>query len=137
MLTLVINSDRVCNVAISNVKIKWLREAYKLDLLNIWSSLAERCTRPLDEDDIADITTGKITLDRGVFRNACRVDFGSTAEPVPGDVTVHEGTDGEEDDVEDESVTDVEDLDAADASETYPGSYPNFLVRLPMLQKMS
>ena len=86
------------------------REASKLRLLDVWSSLAERYIRRLDEDDIVDIISGEITQDRGFIRNSRKVDFGAIAAPVAGDVTVDEGTD--EDDEDDEDVYELDELDA-------------------------
>jgi len=88
------------------------REASKLRLLDVWSSLAERYTRRLDEDDIVDIRTGEITQDRGFIRNSRKVDFGAIAAPVTGDAMADEGTDEDEDD-----EYDTDELDAfADAT---------------------
>ncbi|KAF8798798.1 hypothetical protein BYT27DRAFT_7343190 [Phlegmacium glaucopus] len=88
------------------------REASKLRLLDVWSSLAERYTRRLDEDDIVDIRTGKITQDRGFIRNSRKVNFGAIAAPVTGDAMADEGTD-----VDEEDEYDTDELDAfADAT---------------------
>ncbi|KZT12046.1 uncharacterized protein LAESUDRAFT_720016 [Laetiporus sulphureus 93-53] len=38
-------------------------------LLNTWTQLAERYSRPLDEDDIIDLRDGSLFKDRGVLRN--------------------------------------------------------------------
>ena len=81
------------------------RAASKLRLLDVWSSLAERHTRRLDEDDIVDIRTGEITTDRGFIRNSRKIDFGAIAAPAAGDVAdegTDEGTDEEEKDGYDE-----------------------------------
>ncbi|KAF8630942.1 hypothetical protein AX17_005299 [Amanita inopinata Kibby_2008] len=43
------------------------REAARLRLINVWSSLAERYSKPFDEDDIVDIITGEVVKDRGVI----------------------------------------------------------------------
>lgn len=89
------------------------RAASKCRLLDVWSTLAERYTRRLDEDDIVDIRTGEITHDRGFFRNSRKVDFGAITAPVTGDVTTDEDT-GEE---EEEDEYGVDELDAfADAT---------------------
>ncbi|KAK2465186.1 hypothetical protein APHAL10511_002540 [Amanita phalloides] len=42
------------------------RHAAMIRLFDVWSSLAERYAKPIDEDDIVDIVTGKIVQDRGV-----------------------------------------------------------------------
>jgi Centromere protein Scm3 len=44
------------------------RRASSLRVLDIWSSLAARYNRRLDEDDIIDISTGDVIKDRGVLR---------------------------------------------------------------------
>ena len=82
------------------------RDASKLRLLDVWSSLAERHSRRLDEDDIVDIRTGKITTDRGFIRNSRKIDFGAIAAPTAGDIA-DEGTDEEEED-----GYDLDELDA-------------------------
>lgn len=38
-----------------------------MKLLGVWSSLAERYAKPIDEDDIVDIVTGQVIQDRGVI----------------------------------------------------------------------
>lgn len=38
-----------------------------MKLLGVWSSLAERYAKPIDEDDIVDIMTGQVIQDRGVI----------------------------------------------------------------------
>lgn len=54
-------------------------------LLNVWDQLAERYCRPLDEDDIIDLSTGSLYKDRGVLRNANRVyEMGMFADDDPG-----------------------------------------------------
>jgi Centromere protein Scm3 len=86
------------------------RDASKLRLLDVWSSLAERHTRRLDEDDIVNIRTGKITTDRGFIRNSRKIDFGAIAAPAVGDVA-------DEDTDEDEYDTDELDAFADTTSE--------------------
>lgn len=46
------------------------RRASSSRVLNIWSQLAERYSRPLAEDDIVDLRTQKIIQDRNVLRSA-------------------------------------------------------------------
>ena len=87
------------------------REASKHRLLDVWSTLAERYTRRLDEDDIVDIRTGKIMIDRGFIRKSRKVDFGAIAAPAAGDATVDESTDEEEEEEEEEGE-DHDELDA-------------------------
>ena len=90
----------------SPVDIPKERDATKLRLIGVWSSLADRYTRPLDEDDMVNIITGKITTDRGVMRNSRKISFGAIAAPSAEDVTADEGTD------EDEDEYDTDELDA-------------------------
>jgi len=52
------------------------REASRARLLDTWSQLAERYSRPLDEDDIVDIRTGEIVRDNGFWRATRRFGFG-------------------------------------------------------------
>ena len=50
-------------------------------VLNIWSALAERYNRGLEEDDIMDIRTGEIIKDRGVLSGLPkRCNFGDVAD---------------------------------------------------------
>ena len=83
------------------------RDASKLRLLGVWASLADRYTRRLDEDDIVDIRTGEIMIDRGFIRKSRKVDFGAIAAPAAGDAIADEGTDEEEED-----EYDLDELDA-------------------------
>ncbi|KAG6845126.1 hypothetical protein H0H87_000553 [Tephrocybe sp. NHM501043] len=70
---------------------------------NIWAGLAERHSRPMDEDDIIDIMTGKVVKDRGVLRGSQTWPVGAFAEP-------------EYDDAEEvEEVEDEDDLDELDS----------------------
>ena len=75
-------------------------------MLGVWSHLAERYTRRLDEDDIIDLTTGDIIKDRGVLRSSPqKFEMGCFAdpdEPEPSDSGVGEG----------EGDDDVDELDA-------------------------
>jgi hypothetical protein len=76
-------------------------------VLDVWAQLAERYSRNIDEDDIVDISTGKVIHDRGVLRSLNQnVNFGdfTNAQDVPGeDENEHEasseggGADAEED----------------------------------------
>ena len=87
------------------------REASKHRLLDVWSTLAERYTRRLDEDDIVDIRTGEILIDRGFIRKSRKVDFGAIAAPAAEDAIVDEGTDEDGKDFDEEGEDDDE-LDA-------------------------
>lgn len=53
------------------------RRASSSRVLNVWSQLAERYSRPLAEDDIVDLRTGDIIRDRNVLRSTPgKYDFG-------------------------------------------------------------
>ena len=69
----------------------------------MWSSL-ERYTRPIDEDDIVDITTGEVIKDRGVIRASKKLPFGGFA-----------GATGEDEEGYDEDGDDGESMDELDA----------------------
>jgi len=74
------------------------REDSTLRLLNIWSSL-ERYTRPIDEDDIVDITTGEVIKDRGVLRGSKQLSFGDA---------MGEEEEGYDEDEEEESTDELD-----------------------------
>ncbi|PFH53905.1 hypothetical protein AMATHDRAFT_53561 [Amanita thiersii Skay4041] len=57
------------------------REASAKRLLDVWSSLAERYTKRLDEDDIVDILTGRVVQDRGVVSSWSVSQQGSFCDP--------------------------------------------------------
>lgn len=61
------------------------REASKSRLLDVWAGLAKRYSRRMDEDDLVDIRTGKITKDNGFWRNAPALEFGALAAPADAD----------------------------------------------------
>ena len=83
------------------------RDSSKRRLLGIWASLADRYTRRIDEDDIVDIRTGEIMIDRGFIRKSRKLDFGAIAAPAAGDAIFDEGSDEEEED-----EYDLDELDA-------------------------
>ena len=76
------------------------REASKHRLLDVWASLADRYTRRLDEDDIVDIRTGEIMIDRGFIRKSRKVDFGAIAAPAAEDAVADEYEEEEEEEDE-------------------------------------
>ena len=93
-------------------------------VLNIWSALAERYNRRLDEDDIVDIRTGEVIKERGVLNELPkRYHFGDLADndedPAintdPGSEAVDVLAGNEEDDDEDED--DAEEPDAFPSSD--------------------
>ncbi|KAF4617197.1 hypothetical protein D9613_006036 [Agrocybe pediades] len=92
------------------------REASRMRLLDVWSSLAARYTKPLDEDDIVDLHNWKITKDNGVLRNSTRLDFGSIAASRADDAAAGAGDSTDEgDEEEDEDYDDVYGVDELDA----------------------
>ncbi|KAF5382535.1 hypothetical protein D9615_002803 [Tricholomella constricta] len=79
------------------------REESTMRLLDVWAGLAERYSRPLDEDDIIDITTGEVVKDRGVVRAFQKGTVGAFVDPE----------DDDEDGVEENEDEDgVDELDA-------------------------
>lgn len=80
------------------------REASALRMLDVWSNLADRYSRPLDEDDIIDLNTGKVVRDRGVIRGSRHWDLGCFADDV-GEEEAEEGDEEEDDD-------DIDELDS-------------------------
>ena len=74
------------------------REASTLRLLDVWSQLADRYNRRLDEDDIVDIRTGQIVKDNGVIRRSRKLEFGADSEPKNN--KEDDGADAEEDEDE-------------------------------------
>ena len=94
-------------------------------VLSIWSALAERYNRRIDEDDIVDIRTGEIIKDRGVLSELPkRYNFGDLADkdedPAINTDLGSEAADilaEDEDDDGDEDEEDVEETDAFPASD--------------------
>lgn len=80
----------------SDVDIQMEREASRARLLDTWSQLAERYSRPLDEDDIVDIRTGEIVKDNGFWRATRRFGFGEVLAPEYQEETTT-GESGDED----------------------------------------
>ena len=79
------------------------REASTLRLLDVWSQLADRYTRRLDEDDIVDIRTGRIVKDNGVIRKSRKLQFGASPEPKKNkenDGAIEDDVEEDEDDID-------------------------------------
>ncbi|KAG5721479.1 hypothetical protein E4T56_gene13234 [Termitomyces sp. T112] len=74
------------------------REESAMRLLDAWAGLAERYSRPLDEDDIIDITIGKVVKDRGVLRGSQTFTVGAFVDPNLEDAEDDLEEDEEEDD---------------------------------------
>ncbi|RDB14558.1 hypothetical protein Hypma_016226 [Hypsizygus marmoreus] len=73
------------------------REASTMRLLDVWSSLADRYSRPLDQDDIIDLTTGKVIKDRGVIRGSQNFAVGCFANAIEDDEEENDDEDDEDD----------------------------------------
>ena len=87
-------------------------------MLNIWSSLAERYNRRLDEDDVVDILTGQVIKDRGVLNELPkRCNFGDLADK---DGTIDTDPGSEAADNLAEADEDDNDRDEDDVEETHP-----------------
>lgn len=92
------------------------RKASASRLLDVWSQLAERYTRRLDEDDIVDIVTGKIVKDNGVLRKAKMMRFGDThASGKSGEDEAEESDEEDEQEGKDGRPGDEDDEDELDA----------------------
>ena len=83
----------------SDLDIEMEREASRARLLDTWSQLAERYSRPLDEDDIVDIRTGEIVKDNGFWRATRRFGFGEVLAPEYQEETATDES-GDEDGVD-------------------------------------
>ncbi|KAG6819991.1 hypothetical protein H0H93_006694 [Arthromyces matolae] len=97
--------QRASSVSTDTINFHKAREESALRLLNVWSGLAERYSRPLDEDDIIDLATGKVVQDRGVLRNSQTCIVGAFADS---------GADDAEDalEEEEEEEEEVDELDS-------------------------
>lgn len=74
-------------------------------LLATWSSLALKWSRPLDEDDIVDLSTEKIIQDRGVLRASKPVEIGFSIPDASEDETeLEEDLDAEEEESEQDEL---------------------------------
>lgn len=84
-------------------------------MFDVWSTLAQKYSRRIDEDDIVDLVTGEIVKDRGVLSAETSWKFGRFADDSVDDST---GTDEDEDD-------DVDELDAfAGSPQVSPRAVP-------------
>lgn len=113
------------------------RAASSMRVLNIWSALAERYNRRIDEDDIVDIRTGEVVKDRGVLSELPkRYNFGDLADK-DDDPTINTDPCSEAADnlAEDEEDDDDEDEDGAeDAFPTSDGLVSSRITRLAPLR---
>jgi len=91
-------------------------------VLDIWSALAERYNRRLDEDDVVDILTGKVIKDRGVlseFPKPCN--FGDLADK-DDDPAINTDPGSEVADNLAEDEEDDDDEDGAEETDAFPSS---------------
>ena len=95
------------STSLDQIDVHKAREASTLRLFDVWSTLADRYSRPLDEDDIIDITTGDIVKDRGVLRSSRNWDIGCFADNNNDD-----DDDDEEEEEEEEEEEDIDELDS-------------------------
>lgn len=97
-------------------------------VLSIWSSLAERYNRRIDEDDIVDIRTGEIVKDRGVLSDLPkRYNFGDFADKDDDPaINTDLGDEVAGNLAEDEEDNDEEGEDGAEETDASPA--PNGLV---------
>lgn len=93
-------------------------------MFNVWSALAERYNRRLDEDDIVDIRTGEMIKDRGVLSELPkRYNFGDLADKDDDPaVNVDPGSEGAEGAAEDGDEEDEEDGDGTEETDAFPSS---------------
>ncbi|KAJ7095845.1 hypothetical protein B0H15DRAFT_75021 [Mycena belliarum] len=84
------------------------RQASAMRMLDIWSHLGEKYSRPMDEDDIVDLVTGEIVKDRGVLSSETTWKIGRFAD-------IEDSTGSEEDD--DDDIDELDALGASDANE--------------------
>ncbi|KAF5361677.1 hypothetical protein D9758_007385 [Tetrapyrgos nigripes] len=88
-------------------------------MLNVWSHLAERYSRRLDEDDIIDLVTGQVVKDRGVLRNMeNNWEFGRFADSDPHTPS-ESRTEGEEEDQEEEEEQTHEEEESDDELDSF------------------
>ncbi|KAI0072865.1 hypothetical protein K474DRAFT_1667301 [Panus rudis PR-1116 ss-1] len=76
---------------------------------DVWSQLAERYSRPLDEDDIVNLRDGSIIRDKGALRSVVKVKFGALTDADEGAATQggEEAEEGEEEEEEDTDEIDA------------------------------
>ncbi|KAJ7863084.1 hypothetical protein B0H14DRAFT_2739240 [Mycena olivaceomarginata] len=76
------------------------REASALRMLDVWSHLAEKYSRRIDEDDIVDLVTGEIVKDRGVLSAETPWQFPKFAADVEDAGSGSSGTDDDSEDID-------------------------------------
>jgi len=106
-------------------------------VLSIWSSLAERYNRKIDEDDIVDIRTGEIVKDRGVLSELPkRYNFGDFADRDDDPaINTDLGDEAADNLAEDEEDNDDEDgAEETDASPAPNGFVSSQITRLAPLR---
>ena len=91
-------------------------------VLNIWSSLAERYNRRLDEDDVVDILTGQVIKDRGVLSELPkRCNFGDLADK-DGAIDTDLGSEAADNIVETDEDDNDGDEDGAEETHAFPSA---------------
>jgi len=108
-------SSSSSSASLDQIDVHQAREASTLRLFDVWSTLADRYSRPIDEDDIIDITTGEVVKDRGVLRGSRNWNIGCFADNVEEDE--------EEEEDEDEEVDEL-DAFANPGEDEEPGGVP-------------
>ena len=100
------------------------RMASSMRVLNVWSSLAERYNRRLDDDDIVDIWTGEVIKDRGVLSALPkRYNFGDLADKDDDPATnTDPGSEAADNLAEDEEDDDDEDEGNPQETDAFPPS---------------
>ena len=105
------------------------RTASAVRVLNIWSSLAERYNKRLDEDDVVDILTGEVIKDRGVLNDLPkRYKFGDLANKDEA-IDIDQGSEAADNLTEDEG-----DGNGTHAFPSTDGLVASKLARVPPLR---
>jgi hypothetical protein len=85
----------------SDFDIHEARRASSYRLLDVWSHLAERHSRRLNDDDIIDVFTGEVVRDRGVLRNSFQqYDIGYFADAQAGNNNDDASSEGDKDELD-------------------------------------
>lgn len=91
------NQNQAASSSSDDVDVNSERAASTLRLFDVWSGLAERYARPIDEDDIVDLATGNVVKDRGILSAASRWEFGGPRESEGEEEAEGEGGDTDPD----------------------------------------
>ncbi|KAJ7644155.1 hypothetical protein FB45DRAFT_289887 [Roridomyces roridus] len=96
------------------------RDASQRRMLDVWDGLAAKYSRPIDEDDIIDLTTLEIVKDRGVLSAETPRKIGRFADQEENVAT---DDDDEAEEEEEEEDDDVDELDAFSVPATQDHSW--------------